>query len=62
MPLQSEDLATFFFVGRVANAAAFGKGSMLERSPGGRELDLRKLMARFRECTTGASRSGYQSY
>ena len=63
MPLQSKDLATFFFVGRVADAAAFGKGlDAWNAAQADANSTPAKLMARFRECTTGESRAGYQSY
>ena len=59
-PAQSRDLGTFFWVGRMSNAEAFGKGldawSTAQADPNSGPA---KLMARFRECTTSESRAGY---
>ena len=61
-PVQSEDLGTFFWVGRISNAEAFGKGldawMSAQSDPNSGPA---KLMARFRECTTNQSRTGYVS-
>jgi hypothetical protein len=63
MPLQSQDVGTFYWVGRVANAEAFGKGldawTAAQADPNSLPA---KLMARFRECTTNVSRAGFASY
>jgi hypothetical protein len=59
-PVQSRDLGTFFWVGRISNAEAFGKGldawSSAQSDPNSVPA---KLMARFRECATNESRAGY---
>jgi hypothetical protein len=59
-PVQSRDLGTFFWVGRISNAEAFGKGldawSSAQSDPNSGPA---KLMARFRECATNESRAGY---
>jgi hypothetical protein len=59
-PAQSRDLGTFYWIGRVANAEAFGKGFdawvAAQSDPNSAPA---KLMARFRECTTSESRAGY---
>ena len=61
-PVQAEDLGTFFWVGRISNAEAFGKGldawMSAQSDPNSTPS---KLMARFRECTTNQSRTGYVS-
>ena len=60
VPAQSSDLGTFYWVGRISNAEAFGKGldawSSAQSDPNSGPA---KLMARFRECTTSESRAGY---
>lgn len=59
-PAQSRDLNTFFWVGRISSAEAFGKGldawSSAQSDPNSGPA---KLMARFRECTSAESRAGY---
>jgi hypothetical protein len=59
-PAQSRDLGTFFWVGRISSAEAFGKGldawTTAQSDPNSGPA---KLMARFRECTTSESRAGY---
>lgn len=59
-PAQSRDIGTYFWVGRIATAEAFGKGfdawTAAQADPNSGPA---KLMARFRECTTSESRSGY---
>jgi hypothetical protein len=59
-PAQSRDLGTFFWVGRMSSAEAFGKGldawTTAQSDPNSGPA---KLMARFRECTTSESRAGY---
>ena len=63
VPLQSRDLATFYWVGRVANAAAFGKGlDAWSAAQADANSTPAKLMARFRACTTNESRAGFASY
>ena len=60
VPAQSRDLATFYWVGRISNAEAFGKGLdawvSAQSDPNSAPA---KLMARFRACTTSESRAGY---
>jgi hypothetical protein len=59
-PVQSRDVATFFWVGRVANGAAFGKGLDAWNAAQSDANSLpSKLMERFRECATNESRAGY---
>ena len=61
-PVQSEDLGTFFWVGRISNSEAFGKGlDAWMSSQSDPNSTPSKLMARFRECTTNLSRAGYVS-
>ena len=61
-PTHSEDLGTFFWVGRISNAEAFGKGLDAWMSAQSDPTSApAKLMARFRECTTNQSRTGYVS-
>ena len=59
-PAQSRDLGTFFWVGRISNAEAFGKGldewASAQSDP---DSGPAKLMARFRECSTSESRAGF---
>lgn len=60
VPVQSRDVATFYWVGRISNAEAFGKGldawTAAQSDPNSVPS---KLMARLRECTTVESRAGY---
>lgn len=62
-PIQSHDLETLFWVGRSADAAAYGKAWDTWRD----ELTdpdsvAGKLAARFSECSTEISRRGYDVY
>ena len=63
LPQQSQDVHTFYWVGRIANAEAFGKGldawNAAQSDPSSTPS---KLMARFRECTTNQSRAGFMTY
>ena len=60
LPAQSRDLGTFFWVGRIANAEAFGKGlDAWTSAQSDANSGPAKLMARFRECMTSESRAGY---
>jgi hypothetical protein len=62
-PLQSADIQTFYWVGRAANAEAFGKGlDDWNAAQADTNSGPAKLMARFRECTTASSRAGYVTY
>lgn len=63
MPIQSQNLVSFYWVGRSASAAAFGKAWDQWRT------DLQdantiaaKLWARFEACSTNMSRRGYDVY
>lgn len=60
VPVQSRDLGTFFWVGRISNAEAFGKG-FDEWIAGQSDPNSvsGKLSARLRECVTMESRAGY---
>jgi len=63
MPIQSHDLETLYWVGRSANAAAFGKAWDTWRD----ELNdpdsvAGKLAARFSECSMNVSRRSYDVY
>ena len=61
-PVASRDLGTFYWVGRAANAEAFGKG--LDAWMGAQSDPNSvpaKLMARLRECTSVESRAGYRT-
>jgi hypothetical protein len=59
-PTQSRDLSTFFWVGRISSAEAFGKGldawTSAQSDPNSGPA---KLMARFRECSSAEGRAGY---
>jgi hypothetical protein len=59
-PAQSRDVNTFYWVGRMSNAEAFGKGfdawTAAQADPNSGPA---KLMARFRECSSSESRAGY---
>ncbi|MBS1135597.1 MAG: hypothetical protein H6R02_2738 [Burkholderiaceae bacterium] len=59
-PVQSRDLSTFYWVGRMASAEAFGKAadSWTAAQADANSVPA-KLMARFRECNTSESRAGY---
>lgn len=63
MPQQSEDVHTFYWVGRIANAQAFGKGldawNAAQSDPNSVPA---KLTARFRECVVNQSRAGFMTY
>lgn len=63
MPIQSHNLVSFYWVGRAANAAAFGKAWDQWRD----ELSdpdsvAAKLWARFEACSMNMSRRGYDVY
>lgn len=60
VPTQSRDLGTFFWVGRISSAEAFGKGlDAWVSAQSDPNSGPAKMMARFRECTTNESRAGY---
>jgi hypothetical protein len=59
-PAQSRDVNTFYWVGRIANAEAFGKGlDAWSAAQADENSGPAKLMARFRECSSSESRAGY---
>ena len=63
MPLQRSTLDTVFWVGRTANAAAFGKAWDSWRDAlSNPDSTPAKLWARFGACSTNVSRSGYDTY
>lgn len=61
-PVTSRDLETFYWVGRMSNAAAFGKAtdswSAAQSDPNSVPA---RLMARFNECNVSESRAGYMT-
>ncbi len=63
MPLQHENLTTYFWVGETANAAAFGaawdawRDGQADASSGPAQLQ-----ARFSRCSTNTSRRSYDAY
>jgi hypothetical protein len=62
-PMQGQDLSTYFWVGRIANAEAFGKGlDAWHTAQADPNSTAAKLMARLRECTTIERRAGYFAY
>jgi hypothetical protein len=63
VPLQSRDMDTIYWVGRIRNAEAFGKGLDAWRAAqSDPNSTAAKLMARLRSCTTSDSRAGFASY
>lgn len=63
VPLQSRDMSTIYWVGRIKNAEAFGKGLDAWRAgQADSNSTAAKLMARMRECVTTESRGGFASY
>jgi hypothetical protein len=63
MPLQRSTLDTVFWVGRSANAAAFGKAWDTWRDALGNPDSVpAKLWARLAACSTNVSRTGYDTY
>ena len=62
-PLQSDELGTVFWVGRTANAAAFGKTWDAWRDGLSDPKSMpAKLWARFQACGTNLSRRGYDTF
>lgn len=63
VPIQSHNLVAIYWVGRAANAAAFGRAwdqwnaDLMDPNSVGA-----KLWARFLECSTNMSRRGYDTY
>lgn len=63
MPLASDDLQTFFWVGTSADSATFGAAyDMWMKGLGDDDSTPSELMERFEECSTNVSRSSYLSY
>ncbi|MBT8149013.1 MAG: hypothetical protein HKO71_04255 [Pseudomonadales bacterium] len=63
MPLQSHTLDSLFWVGRSANAAAFGKAWDAWRNELGNEKSVAaKLWARFEQCSSNVARRSYDAY
>ncbi len=62
-PIQSNDLATVYWVGRSANAAAFGNAwDVWSKDLADPNSIASKLWARFLDCSTNVSRRGYDVY
>ena len=63
MPLQSHNLVSFYWVGRTADAATFGKAWDRWRNDLSNPDSMpAKLWARFSACSTNKSRRGYDVY
>jgi hypothetical protein len=63
MPVQRASLDTVFWVGRTANAAAFGKAWDSWRDALANPDSVpAKLWTRFVACSTNVSRSGFDTY
>jgi hypothetical protein len=63
MPVQASTLDKVFWVGRTANAAAFGKAWDAWRDAlSNPASEPAKLWARFSACSTNVGRSGYDVY
>jgi hypothetical protein len=60
VPAQSSEVGMYYWVGRISNAEAFGKGldawMSAQSDPNSGPA---MVMARFRECVTNQSRAGY---
>ncbi len=63
VPLQNDDLVSIFWVGRTANAAAFGAAwdAWRDELTDSRSIAA-KLNARFQKCAGNQSRSGFDLY
>lgn len=62
-PQQSQDVHTFYWVGRIADAQAFGKGLDAWNAAQSDPNSLpSKLIARFSECVVNESRAGFKTY
>ena len=63
VPLQSQDLTNVFWIGRSANAAAFGAAwdAWRDALPNGQSTAA-KLQARLDECSANTSRRSYDVY
>lgn len=63
MPLQNEDLTTFYWLGTSENAAAFGKAWDTWRDAQADPDSMpAKLWARFQACSVNLARWGYDVY
>lgn len=63
VPIQSEDLQSIFWVGRTANAAAYGKAWDAWRDEIASSKSIAgRLNARFQKCSTNTSRTGFDVY
>jgi hypothetical protein len=63
VPVQNQALVSIYWLGRTANAEAFGKAWDAWRDQNMDSKSLAsKLQARFDECSTNESRSGYDLY
>ena len=63
VPLQDNDLVSYYWLGTSKNAAAFGKAWDAWRDGlGDADSGPAKLAARFAECTENLSRSGYDLF
>lgn len=63
MPIQSQNLVSFYWVGRTASAAAFGNAWDVWRNGQSDPNSVpAKLSARFAACSTNVSRRGYDVY
>lgn len=63
VPIQSQNLTSLFWVGRSANAAAFGKAWDTWRAAlSDPDSTPAKLWARFQECGMNLGRRGYDTY
>ncbi len=63
VPLQSDNLVSLFWVGRTANAAAFGNAwDVWSKDLTDPDSIASKLWARFLDCSTNVSRRGYDVY
>ncbi|MDH3647771.1 MAG: hypothetical protein OER80_13465 [Gammaproteobacteria bacterium] len=60
VPVQSDNLISLYWVGRTANAAAFGKAwDQWRNDLGDANSVASKLWARFQACSKNMSRTGY---
>lgn len=63
VPIQSQNLVSLYWVGRAANAAAFGKAWDIWRDGQANPDSVpARLWARFAACSTNVSRRGYDVY
>ena len=63
VPLQNDDLESWYWIGTSANAAAFGKTWDTWRDAlGDADSTEAKLWARFQECEVNLERTGYDLY